>query len=142
MIPQKEIRLGNVFNIDGGLMMRMRVERFFIDEQDRDCAVLGTTLDLMKRTCSCPLEVFEGVPLTEDILFEMGFEWDMVTATYQRDGFAIIENGKQGYYALPTVNDYFLSMPVPYMHTLQNVYFYITGKELPVRTAHFDIPEQ
>lgn len=138
MIPQKEIRLGNLFNIDGGLMMRMRVERFFVDEQDRDCAVLGTTTDLIKRTYSCPIELFEGVPLTEDILFDMGFEWDMITATYQKEGFAIIENGKQGYYALPTVNDYFLTMPVPYVHTLQNVYFYLTGKELPIKTSHFE----
>lgn len=118
--------------------MRMRVERFFVDEQDRDCAVLGSTTDLIKRTCSCPLSLLEGVLLTEDILLDMGFEWDMVTATYQKEGFAIIENGKQGYYALPTVKDFFLSMPVPFVHSLQNVYFYLTGEELPIKTAHFE----
>ncbi len=142
MIPKKEIRLGNLFNLDGGLMLRMQVERFFVDEQDRDCAVLGTTTDLIKRTYSCPLELFEGVPLTEDLLVDMGFTWDMVTATYQLDGFSVIENGPQGYYALPTTQDYFLSIPVPYVHTLQNVFFYVMGKELPIKTAHFELPEQ
>jgi hypothetical protein len=86
--------------------------------------------------------MFEGVPLTEDLLMEMGFEWDMVTATYQLDGFSIIENGPLGYYALPTTQDYFLSIHLPYVHTLQNVFFHITGKELPIKTAHFESLEQ
>lgn len=141
MIPLRQIRLGNIVNVNEGLMLRMCVDRFFVDEQDRDCVELSTTTELMKRSCTCPSDLLEGVPLTEEIITDCGFAWDMVTATFQLDGFGVIDNGEQGYFALLTPLDYMLSIPLPDLHTLQNVFFYVTGKELPIKTAHFDIPE-
>lgn len=142
MINPTQIRRGNLFNVDGGTMLRMMVERFFIDEQDRDCAILSTTDMLIKRTYSAPLNLLEGIPVTEDLLQGLGFEWDFVSAVFSYEGISIIDNGEQGYYALLTPHDYLLTVPVPYLHDLQNLYFYIKGKELPVKVAHFDLQEQ
>lgn len=137
-----QIRQGNLLNIDGGTMLRMKVERFFIDDQDRDCAILSTTTTLLERTFTCPVELLEGIPVTEELLQSLGFKWDFVTATYNFDGLGIIDNGEQGYYALLTPHDYLLTVPVPYLHTLQNLFFTIKGEELPVTQSHFDTPEQ
>lgn len=142
MINLNQIRKGNLFNVDGGAMMRVSVERFYIDEQDRDCVVIGTTMELLKRTCACPVELLEGIPITEDELMNLGFEWDMVTAMFYYEGIGIIDNGEQGYHALLTPHDYLLSVPVPCLHDLQNLFFYVKGKELPVKVAHFDLQEQ
>lgn len=139
MIPNKEIRIGNLFNVDNGLMMRMRVERFFVDEQDRDSVILGSTTEFLQRKCSAPVELLEGIPITEQMLNDLGFQWDLVTATYNYDGIGVIDNGEQGYYAILTPQDYLLTVPLPYLHTLQNLYFYVRGVELPVKVAHFDI---
>ena len=142
MLNPKEIRIGNIFNVDGGQMLRMRVERFFVDERDRDSAVIGSTREFLQHRHTCPLQMLEGVPLTEEIIQELGFTWDMVTATYTLDGIDIIDNGEQGYFALLTPQDYNLTLPVKYLHTLQNIYFYLKGKELPIPVAHFDEEEQ
>lgn len=142
MVSPNQIRRGNLFNVDGGVMMRVAVERFYIDDQDRDCAILGTTMELLKRTCTCPIELLEGIPVTEDELVNLGFEWDMVTAMFYYDGIGVIDNGEQGYYAILTPHDYLLSVPVPYLHNLQNLYFAVKGEELPVKVSHFDLPEQ
>lgn len=142
MINPTQIRRGNLFDVDGGTMLRMRVERFFIDEQDRDCAVISTTNQLRQCIYSCPLALLEGIPVTEELLEGLGFEWDFVSATYQYEGIGIIDNGEQGYYALLTPHDYLLTVPVPYLHNLQNLYYYIKGHELPVTVAHFEEEEQ
>ena len=131
-----QIRKGNLFDIDGGVMLRMKLERFFIDEQDRDCAVLSTTNAFIQRTYTCPIELLDGIPLTEELIAKLGFKWDTVSATYYFNGMNIIDNGEQGYFALLTPHDYLLTVPLPYLHTLQNLYFNLHGEELPITVAH------
>lgn len=141
MVNPKEIRIGNLFNVDGGQMLRMRVERFFVDEQDRDCAVIGSTSELLQHRHTCPLSLLEGIPLTEELIEDLGFKWDLVTATYEFEEIGLIDNGEQGYFAILTPRDYLLSVPVPYLHSLQNLYFYIKGREMSIKVSHFDEEE-
>jgi hypothetical protein len=138
MIDPNTIRRGNLFNVDGGMLMRMRVERFYIDENDQDCAIISSTTEFMKRTCACPIALLEGVPMTEELLLWLGFEWDMVTAMWSYDGIGVIDNGEQGFSLIPTPQDYLLSIPIPYIHDLQNIYFYLKGTEMPIKVSHFD----
>lgn len=137
----RQIRKGNLYDVDGGIMQRMRVERFYIDENDQDCVIVSTTKELRKRTCACPVELLDGIPVSEELIQGLGFEWDKVTAMWYYDGMGVIENGEQGFSLIPTPRDYLLAIPIPYLHTLQNVYYHITGKELPVKTYHFDEEE-
>lgn len=138
----QNIRKGNIFNVDNGLMMRMRVKRFFIDENDEDSVIIGSTTSLMESESACPISLLEGVPLTEEIILDMGFEWDFQSAMWTLDNIYLLDNGKMGYSAIPTLEDYALSVPVPYMHTLQNLYFALMGKEMPIKVSHFSLEEQ
>lgn len=122
-------------------MQRVRIERFYIDPDDQDCVIVSTTKELLKRTCACRMDLLEGIPVTEELIQGLGFEWDMVTAMWNYDGIGVIDNGEQGFSAILTPHDYLLNIPIPYLHDLQNIYFYVRGKELPVKTYHFDIPE-
>lgn len=133
-----QIRQNNIFDVDNGLMLRMRVKRFFIDENGEDSVIIGSTTSLMEMETACPVSLLEGVPITEEILQELGFEWEFSSALWVYDGIYIINNGKLGFEAILTHSDYSLTLPVPYIHTLQNIYFTLKQKELPVRTAHFD----
>jgi hypothetical protein len=120
----------------------MRVKRIFIDHQDRDSVIVGSTREFIEQTYSCPIELLDGIPLTEEILSEIGFEWDFVTATYKFNGITIIDNEEQGYYALLSQLDFSLTVPIPYLHNLQNLYFIIKGEELPIAVSHLDEEEQ
>lgn len=142
MVDLKQIRKGNLYDVDSGLMLRMRVKRIFIDQQDRDSVIVGSTREFIEQTYSCPIELLDGIPLTEDILSEIGFEWDFVTATYKFNGITIIDNEEQGYYALLSQLDFSLTVPIPYLHNLQNLYFIIKGEELPIAVSHLDEEEQ
>lgn len=137
-----QIRKNNIFNVDNGLMLRMRVKRFFIDECGEDSVIIGSTTSLMETEHACPISLLEGVPITEEILEELGFEWEFASALWVYDGIYIINNGDLGFEAILTHNDYNLTLPVPYIHTLQNIYFVLKQKELPIKTAHFDIEAQ
>ena len=122
-------------------MMRMRIKRFFIDENDTDSVIIGSTISLMENEYACPVSMLEGVPITEEILQDMGFEWEFKTAMWVYDGLRVIDNGKMGFYAILTPLDYTLTVAVPYMHILQNLYYALTGQELPVKVAHFQLEE-
>lgn len=137
----QQIRKGNIFNIDNGLMLRMRIKRFFIDNEEVDSVIVGSTTSLIENESACPISLLEGVPITEDILKDMGFEWDFALAYWIYDGLYIIDNGKMGFEAILTPRDFTLTVPIPYMHTLQNLYYSLKGKELPVKLAHFETEE-
>ena len=141
-MEMQQIRQGNIFNVDNGLMMRMRVKRFFIDEDDTDSVIIGSTTSLMEVETACPISLLEGVPLTEEIIQDMGFEWEFESAMWHYDGVRLLDNGKLGFSAILTPYDYSLSVPIPYMHTLQNLYFSLKGKEIPVKVSHFALDTQ
>lgn len=137
----QQIRKGNIFDVDNGLMLRMRVKRFFVDENGVDSVIIGSTTSLMEDESACPVSMLEGVPITEEILGDLGFEWEFTSGYWRYREICVIENGKLGYSALLTPLDYSLSVPLPYVHTLQNLYYAITATELPIKVAHFEIEE-
>lgn len=138
----RQIRKGNIFNVDNGLMLRMRVKRFFIDENNEDSVIIGSTTSLMEQECACPISLLEGVPMTEEVLQDMGFVWEFTSAYWRYKDIYVIDNGKLGFEAILTPLDYTLSVPLPYMHTLQNLYYAVTGNELPVKVSHFELEGQ
>lgn len=137
----QQIRKGNIFNIDNGVMLNMRVKRFFIDNEGNDSVIIGSTNTLMETETAAPVSMLEGIPVTEEILQDLGFYWDFASAYWRYDDLYVIDNGKLGFSAILTLQDYNLTVPIPYVHTLQNLYFAIMGKELPLKLAHFELSE-
>lgn len=135
----QQIRKGNIFNIDNGVMLNMRVKRFFIDQEGNDSVIIGSTNTLMETETAAPISMLEGIPVTEDILQDLGFYWDFACAYWRYDDLYVIDNGKLGFSAILTLQDYNLTVPIPYVHTLQNLYYAVMGKELPLKLAHFEI---
>lgn len=138
----KDLRRGNLVDVADGTLQRVKIERFYIDQEDNDCVIVSTTKELRKRTCACRMDLLQGIPVTEELIEDLGFQWDMVTAMWYYDGMGVIDNGEQGFHVILTPHDFLLTVPIPCLHDLQNIYYYIRGKELPVKTYHFDIPEQ
>jgi hypothetical protein len=76
----------------------------------------------------------QGIPLTEEILLKCGFsEVEIYENVYHRDYFRISldKEGKQGLVKYG-IEDYHVEVEVKSVHQLQNLYFALIGKELPV----------
>ncbi len=87
-------------------------------------------------------DMFSGIPLTEDWLVKFGFEYDERNCLYsilvnpiEEEYFKVSgENGS--FHPRVCYDNYY---PHPYkvittVHQLQNLYFALTGKELPITT--------
>jgi hypothetical protein len=121
-----ELRIGNYVN-NMGVMIKF-------DEADWDCIV-------SKAFSQNPMERYEPIPLTEDILLKCGFEKKnerfetvvVYTRFYLRpcysDGFywGFDMNKEQCDCEL---ND---NKEVIHLHQLQNLYFALTGEELTIK---------
>lgn len=139
MMELRQIQIGNVFDLDKGAQTRMMVERITLDQQDNVGVILTSTTELIQRRVVCDYKLLEPIPLTDDILQEMGFEWDITRAMWEKDNFWVLNSGPEvGFLAYPTMVDYLFSIPVPYLHTLQNLFWAIKGYELKVPLTHFD----
>lgn len=107
MIKINEVRIGNWFSYNGA------DEEMQIDANDFQYVINGHITDI------------EPIPLTEEWLVKLGFEkilWDDFTF-FRNKGLDIeIHNG--GFYANRKIEN---------VHTLQNLYFALTGEELTIK---------
>ena len=74
---------------------------------------------------------YEPVPLTPEILEKCGFEWDAIIHRWKHTcGYRIIQDNlgfKNG------LGDGSFKQPrLEFLHQLQNLYFALTGEELPI----------
>jgi hypothetical protein len=77
----------------------------------------------------------EPIPLTEEWLVKFGFKNRGLRTTEQRPFFLFTNNGKgftyrDGYISFVGVT---VEKPIMHVHTLQNLYFALTGEELTLK---------
>lgn len=105
-----ELRIGNIINNDGEEIL-VTSYTFYNIETDG--------------------EYFKDIPLTEEWLLKLGFEWKGLISKGQYltittpCGKALVYN--DGFLKFVGVT---IEVPIKHVHQLQNVYFALTGKEL------------
>lgn len=96
--------------------------------------------------CDYDFNDLEPIPLTPEILEKCGWvtldaESDIMTWGPEDDSFSISNNGgldderNQPYYFACDRNFIELKREIKYLHQLQNLYFALTGEELPVNLS-------
>jgi len=75
----------------------------------------------------------EPIPLTEEWLLKLGFEYD--TITYSKEFLTLAKSERlTGYHVFINSLVNRLSNNVVYVHQLQNLYFALTGEELTIKS--------
>jgi hypothetical protein len=121
MIKTTELRIGNTIEADqlgGGWATVTGLSRTGIEVKDFETWILP--------------EKNSGIPLTPQILQEMGFEeWKMdMRVNRAKEIYLMIDvvDGKNAY----KLNGHPKSSPIIYLHQLQNLYFTLTREELEI----------
>lgn len=109
MVQANELRLGN----------------YVIDTVTNTCGKI-------KGISSLDNDIYEGIPLTPEILEKCGFEYKHLPPKehYFSNGMVVIDTykTKDAFY----YNGHFCDVSLDYVHQLQNLYFALTGKELEI----------
>jgi hypothetical protein len=85
-----------------------------------------------------PGKWFEGIPLTEEWLIKFGFEkhhgmWQPKYFESNHPGLFYVELFENEKYHLSGPDTGKCSVPIEYVHQLQNLYFALTGEELTLK---------
>lgn len=75
---------------------------------------------------------FQPIPLDEEWLLKFGFEWNDEYKEYHLNGVQVVFY-KSGWIDLMLEGIEHFEMKVDYVHSLQNLYFALTGKELELK---------
>jgi hypothetical protein len=80
-------------------------------------------------------EQMEGIPLTEEWLEKLGFNWDVYYQGTIKELFKLVlkESSGGGYYLEVFRTPYKIAENIKYVHTLQNIFFALTGSELELK---------
>lgn len=84
-------------------------------------------------TWTNPIEMINKVPITEDFLLLMGFEYNQYNRLWEIDGVSFYYDLSYFYYTEHSdyhPDDSSALLTVKYVHQLQNLYFDLMGKEL------------
>lgn len=116
MIQANELRIGNIYNRKHG---KGWTETVMSEE------IIGKIFGNSKEYA---LNDFEPIPLTEEILFKAGFV---------KQGMAYIISVPKKFHVTKWSDgrfmyDGFLNTEIKHVHQLQNLYFALTGEELPI----------
>lgn len=142
MIQANELRIGNLFYDDDGLIVRMTgykpLDHLFRCDSKEGCTLL---FDKVGGTEGWEMENTEcnPIPLTPEILQAVGFKQGdntnvnahFFTTTLVMPGEISIDiNPENGICFLVDRDENIKLKPVKYLHTLQNLLFALTGQEL------------
>lgn len=123
MISAKELRIGNWVNA-----------KFMTDDFNFQVMEIRTSSEgyCMSQTpnISYHENTLHGIPLTNELLKRIGFEWDEITFSIHSFMLAPTGSGKR-YDVFPNGLYNGCATTVDFVHELQNVYFCLLGSELP-----------
>lgn len=115
MINANELRIGNWVYFHKSQVVQ-------IEE------INSATIGLLDRSRIFPHEVFNGIPLTPEILESCGFEFIDHSNLYHILGMDIKIENHGIYFEYGSV----MATKLKHLHQLQNLYFALTGQELNV----------
>lgn len=134
----EELRIGNYVKIDAGIgKVVSLMSNTFCNECANDD--YNITIEMDNGTFREEEETkVEGIPLTEEILLNCGFEY--INPDNKAAGFISMNYGNGNRYRIAFLNNHF-KMPlntwnyisIKYIHELQNLYFTIANKELNIQ---------
>lgn len=130
MINTKELRIGNIIKCK-------ELEQFRVDEMHwvdhlGYIAIMNIGKYPNKSTLSLPLSAAESIPLTEDLLLRCGLGQVGTSFVSELLGIGTLR------FALKKIKDHFFIeyggkyIRVASLHELQNIYFFITKRELKI----------
>lgn len=120
MINEKDLRIGNkiiakVFN-NGHILTIESIENY--------SGEIG--IGFKEKGMDEPIDECEGIPITEELLLKLGGE-PKGTPIYEMRINKLLLMKRNGQWF-----DYVHDLPIPFLHTLQNVYYFTKGEELYV----------
>ena len=83
-------------------------------------------------------ELFDSIPLTEEILLKCGFNYSQNIGEYETsdDDYCILirkdEDTEEFYFEIGDLGFNYVFKTIKYLHQLQNLYFVLTGTELEI----------
>ena len=127
MIDVKELRIGNLFDNHGTTCFVMSILRGNRAEFGYFKDSIGFERYLMANNCP------KSIPLTEEWLLKFGFEKIKNNGIdYELHDCVISVNAKWMWTAESKLNEVRTLIPT-HVHTLQNLYFALTGEELTIK---------
>jgi hypothetical protein len=82
-------------------------------------------------------EEVKPIPLTEEWLFKFGFKFDGHCSWWKNKLIELtIDTGEDEYSVFNDNGDYITLKGIKYVHSLQNLYFALTGEELTIKTIN------
>lgn len=77
-------------------------------------------------------ELVSGIPITEEWLVKLGFEYIKQYGVYSKNGISFgYRTDAEGLFLTDFFDDWKI-VPIYYVHQLQNLYFALTGNELTI----------
>ena len=130
-----ELRLNNLINIGGSTLDTYQT---YVPTLVT-IAILASIQEENKERPDAILSVFQPIPLTEEWLVKFGFygKYKSVNTQWSLGGFSIQQesNVDEEHNTIPTEQrfHYNWDFVVEYVHSLQNLYFALTGEELAIK---------
>jgi hypothetical protein len=122
MLKANELRIGNWVYIP----QTKTNEQIGVIEENGRFLTKGYKTSYSSIECSRP------IPLTEEWLKRFGFDYDMDVALYSKSGYDLCVNDNNSiYFYLGEYGSWFKN--IQHVHTLQNLYFALTGEELKLK---------
>lgn len=137
MIQAHELRIGNLVNIEATThriesIDRWRITSYWMKRQKKQGSKLSTYKVYDEALYRRSLSEVKPIPLTEEWLLKFGFV-KVNDNMYRLNGYSVIywNNGWHEF----AYNGFIISNICRYVHTLQNLYFCLTGEELKLKES-------
>lgn len=118
MIDVRSIRIGSI------------IEKEWIDES-RSTETLDT--EELSFALESP-HLYHPIPLSESLLIDSGFEWDGSQIEHWKNGnIYLYWHAENKTLSANLGHIEHIDVTISYVHQLQNLYFTLTGKELPIK---------
>lgn len=136
MVEANELRVGNLVHRNDYVSDLFQIRSI---SQDRIHAINVVEIDVVNNTIyssDCTLSELEPIPLTEEWLLKFGFSvsdqpsWNVYEIG---EWFILLMEKRDTKIILGALADNIPDVEIKFVHQLQNLYFALTGAELPIK---------
>ena len=130
MIDVRELRIGNYVHLFESDTPYRITEIGYSEIEDDRYEASGISSESVFRTY---IENLNPISITEELLLKCGFKHEAFYKAYYTEDLGYIVFKEDGVYLYDSENCYIcMSKAITSLHQLQNLYFFLTGKELEV----------